>query len=132
MTDTTSSFTGYIDAIENSSRVKFVEAQVALAKQWVAGDTITVQKEIVLGVPVERDIFVVDDDKLKAKPATVKSSIPSDGEAARQAVEMFQRGSFALQSNKTVSDNVAQHRLAANSSLLNEPWLGTEQEELDS
>lgn len=123
---------GYIDAIENRSGVKFVEAQVALAKQWVAGDTITVQKEIVLGVPVERDIFVIDDDKLKPKPVTVKASIPPDGEAALQAVQMFQRGSYALQSNKTVSDNVAQHRLAANSSLLNEPWLGTEQEELDS
>jgi len=75
---------------------------------------------------------VSDDNKLKAKPATVNAVIPSDGEAALQAVEVFQHGSYGLQSNRAVSDNVAQHRLAANSSLLDEPWLGTEQEELNS
>ena len=126
-------FTGYIDTIEKYSGVTFVEAQISLAKQWIAGDTITIQKEIVLGIPQERDIFVAqDDDKLKPKPATTKAPIPSDGEAALQAVEMFQHSAYGLQSNNAVSDNVAQHRLATKSSLLDEPWLGTEQEELDS
>lgn len=126
-----SSFTGEIERIEKCSKVTFVEAQVALAKRWVTGDTITVQKEIVLGIPEEKDIFVPDDGKLKAKPATVKAPIPTDEEAALQSVEVFQNGSYGLQS-KAISDNVAQHRLTTNSSLLDEPWLGTEQEELYS
>lgn len=55
-----------------------------------------------------------------------------DEEAALQTLEMFQHGSYGLQSDKAVSDNVAQHRLNTSSSLSDEPWLGTKEEELDS
>ena len=72
------------------------------------------------------------DDKLKAKPATVKRSIPANKEAAVHTVEAFQNGSYGLQSSHAVLDSVAQHRLTTHSSLLDEPWLGAPKEELDS
>lgn len=83
-------------------------------------------------MPQKADVFVLDDDKLKAKPATVKKPMIIDEEAALQTLEMFQHGSYGLQSDKAVSDNVAQHRLNTSSSLSDEPWLGTKEEELDS
>lgn len=125
---------GFIDTIEKNSGVTFTQAQVALARQWVAGDTLTTQKEIVLGVPQKGDVFVVDkkdSDKLKAQPVTIKEVIPTDDEAALQTLEAFQNGSYGLQ-EEAVSDNVAQHMLNANSSLFDEPWVGTEEEELNS
>jgi phospholipase D1/2 len=119
-----------IDTIEQNSGVTFTEAQAALARQWISGDTITDQKEVVLGVPQPGDIFVLDkeDNKLKAKPVTVKAPIPTD-DAARRVLEEFQNG-FNGVSDQVVSDNVGQHMLAADSSLFDEPWLGTEAEEL--
>jgi phospholipase D1/2 len=119
-----------IDTIEQNSGVTFTEAQAALARQWISGDTITDQKEVVLGVPQPGDIFVLDkeDNKLKAKPVTVKAPIPTD-DGARRVLEEFQNG-FNGVSDQVVSDNVGQHMLAADSSLFDEPWLGTEAEEL--
>jgi len=117
----------FIETIEGNSGVTFTEAQVALGGQWVAGDTITDQKEIVLGVPQKEDVFMRDEKDDKQKPATVKAPIPSYDEALG-TLEAFQNGSNGLQS----TDNVGQHRLAAGHSLFDEPWLGSDEEELDS
>ncbi|KAF8802982.1 phospholipase D/nuclease [Phlegmacium glaucopus] len=128
---------GIIEMVEKNSGVTFPEAQVSLARQWAAGDTITVQKEVVLGVPQKEDVFWFgkDDEKVndeKQKPATITAPIPEDEQAAVQVLQAFQNGSYGLQGNQAISDSVAQHRLSTNSSLLDEPWLGSEQEELDS
>jgi len=121
----------FLGMIEQNSGVTFTEAQVALARQWAASDTINVQNEIILGVPQKEDVFGLDKKDGKQKPATVRAAIPTDDEAL-QTMESFQNGSYGLQSNQAVSDNVAQHRLNSDYSLLDEPWLGTEEEELYS
>lgn len=68
-----------------------------------------------------------DEQDDNQKPATVKAPIPSYDEAL-STLEAFQNGSYGLQS----TDNVAQHRLAAGYSLFDDPWLGSDEEELDS
>ena len=122
--------------MERNSGVRFSEAQVALARQWVAGDMLTTQREIILSLPREEEELDTstekDKDKDKDKPRTFKVPIPVDAEAARHVVMNFQNGACGVRSDDPVADNVAQHRLQDNTSLLEEKWLGTEEEELNA
>jgi phospholipase D1/2 len=120
---------GFIKQMEQNSGVKFHEAQVALSRQWVAGDSLTTQKEIVVVIPQEENLLPA------GKPqgaATEKIPIPVDDEAARRVVERFEAGATNLRSDEDVSDTVSQHMLADKTSLFDENWLGTEQEELNA
>ncbi|PPQ84945.1 hypothetical protein CVT25_004458 [Psilocybe cyanescens] len=120
---------GFINKMEENSGVKFHEAQVALSRQWVAGDELTTQKQIILVVPQEESL--VPADKAKAK-STIKVDIPVDDQAAREVVEKFEGGARDLRSDEPVADTVAQHMLDDKTSLLDEQWLGTEEEELNA
>jgi len=123
---------GFIKQMERNSGVKFSEAQVALARQWVAGDVLTNQKEITLSLPREELGLPTNTEKEKEKDKSIKVPIPVDAEAARRVVINFQNGASSLRSDDPVADNVAQHRLQDNTSLLQEKWLGTEEEELNA
>lgn len=114
--------------METNSGVKFTEAQVALAAQFVAGDHLTTQKEIIIVSP--EDESLVPAAKPQAQNATEKILIPQDQEAARRVIEQFEAGANHLRSDDPVSDSVAQHMLTSTTSLLDEKWLGTEEEEL--
>jgi len=70
--------------------------------------------------------------KENEKDKTIKVPIPVDSEAARQVVVNFQNGALGVRSDDPVADNVAQHRLDDKTSLLEEKWLGTEEEELNA
>jgi phospholipase D1/2 len=123
--------------MERNSSVKFSEAQVALARQWVAGDMLTTQREIVLSLPREEEGLETSNTTEKGKEkdskvTTFKVPIPVDSEAARHVVMNFQNGARGLRSDDPVADNVAQHRLQDHTSLLEEKWLGTEEEELNA
>src|SRR5882762_2066103 len=122
--------------METNSGAKFSEAQVALARQWVAGDVLTTQREIILSLPRELEEEGVETDKEKEKDkdklSTIKVLIPVDSEAARHVVENFQNGARGVRSDDPVADNVAQHRLQDETNLLEEKWLGTEEEELNA
>lgn len=120
--------------MEENSNVKFSEAQVALARQWVAGDMLTTQREIVLSLPREEDELETSTEKGKEKDKvkTFKVLIPVDSEAARQVVVNFQNGARGVRSDDPVADNVAQHRFEDRTGLLDEKWLGTEEEELNA
>jgi len=115
--------------MELNSGVKFHEAQVALSRQWVAGDNLTTQKEVIIVIPQEESL--VPADKSKAQ-ATEKVPIPVNDEAAREVVERFQAGAQNLRSDDPVADTVSQHMLADRTSLFDEGWLGTEEEELNA
>jgi phospholipase D1/2 len=120
--------------MERNSSVKFGEAQVALARQWVAGDLLTTQREIILSLPREEEGSETNTEKGKEKdkPTTFKVPIPVDDEAARHVVTNFENGAQGVRSDDPVADNVAQHRLQDKTSLLDEDWLGTEEEELNA
>ena len=124
--------------MEWNSGVKLSEAQVALARQWVAGDALTTQREITLSLPRDEEVFETnpekgkEKEKEKEKVMTFKVAIPADSEAARQVVMNFQNGASSIRSDDPVADNVGQHRLQDNTSLLQEKWLGTEEEEFNA
>jgi len=116
--------------------VKLREAQVALARQWVAGDMLTTQREITLSLPQDEDGLETscntDKGKEKDKLTTFKVLIPVDSDAARRVVMNFQNGASDVRSDDPVADNVGQHRLQDDTDLLQEKWLGTEEEELNA
>ena len=124
--------------MEQNSSVKFSEAQVAMARQWVAGDVLTTQREIILSMPKEDEELETnitegkDKEKGKEKDKTFKVLIPVDSEAARRVVTNFQNGARGVRSDDPVADNVSQHRFEDKTSLLQEKWLGTEEEELNA
>jgi phospholipase D1/2 len=123
--------------MEQNSGVKFTEAQVALARQWVAGDVLTTQREIILSLPREEDgletnCSTAEKGKEKDKLTTFKVPIPVDEDAARRVVINFQNGASGVRSDDPVADNVNQHRFQDDTSLLEEKWLGTEEEELNA
>ncbi|TFK38573.1 phospholipase D [Crucibulum laeve] len=120
----------FISKMEENSGVKFHEAQVALARQWVSGDTITDQKTVTVTIPQPTTEGLVVSDKTAPKTETVP--IPESDEAAKEIIERFEHGADDLRSDEPVADTVAQHMLDDKTSLLDEQWLGTEQEELDA
>ncbi|KAF8641650.1 hypothetical protein AX16_009876 [Volvariella volvacea WC 439] len=117
----------YIKQIEATSGVRFHQAQVALAKQWVTGDTLTDQKDVTLRLPSETGESIVVSDKTPPKTETVP--IPANEEEARQTIARFERGALNIRGDEDVADSVAQHMLHDRTSLLDEAWLGTEEEE---
>jgi phospholipase D1/2 len=120
---------GFIKEAETNSTVKFHEAQIALSRQWVAGDLLTTQKEVVVVIPQDEPPQPGD------KPVTTKTErvpIPVDDNAAREVVERFEDGAKTLRSDADVADTVAQHMLSDRTSLLEEAWLGTQEEELNA
>ncbi|KAK7028554.1 phospholipase [Favolaschia claudopus] len=120
----------YIQKIENKSGVKYLQAQVALARQWIGTDLAGDQKEVTLQVPVATTEGIVVSDKNPPKPESYP--IPESADAAREIIERFEAAAKSIRGDEPVADNVAQHMLSDRTSLLEEQWLGTEQEELDS
>jgi phospholipase D1/2 len=116
--------------MEANSGVKFHEAQVALARQWIGQDPTSDQKEVTLSLPQATKEGLVVSDKTPAKTETVP--IPESADAARKVVERFERGSDAIRGDEDVADSVAQHMLHDRTSLLEEKWLGSPEEELNA
>ena len=113
--------------MEEISGVKFTQAQVALAAQYVYGDKLTTQKEIILVAPEEESLVPAAKPE---KQVNEKVPIPQNKDEARQLVKTFESGARNLRSDEPVADSVAQHMLSDKTSLLEEQWLGTEEEEL--
>ncbi|KAF7358545.1 Phospholipase [Mycena venus] len=120
----------YINEIEQQGGVKYLQAQVALARQWIGNDEKTDQKDVTLNIPVETKESLVVSDKTPQKTETYP--IPESEDAARELIERFEAAAKAVRGDEDVSDNVAQHMLCDRTGLLDEKWLGTEQEELDA
>ncbi|KAG5650050.1 hypothetical protein H0H81_000948 [Sphagnurus paluster] len=117
----------YISKIEQNSGVTFHEAQVALARQWIGQDPQSTQKEVTLTLPSVTGEGIVVSGKTAARTVTVP--IPESEELARATVARFERGADGLRGDEPVSDTVAQHMLSDRTSLLQEKWLGTPEEE---
>jgi phospholipase D1/2 len=60
-----------------------------------------------------------------------KVPLPETIEAAREVITRFESGAQSLQSGEMVVDSVSHHVLQGRRSLLDEPWIGTEEEELN-
>lgn len=117
--------------MEDASGVKFQQAMVALARQWVG------QSED--GTPPQQSVTIVLPDETLGSSAGVEGTknalktetypLPQSVDEAREIIERFQHGADALRSDEDVSDNVVQHMLSDRTNLLDEKWLGSEEEE---
>lgn len=116
--------------MEQNSGIKFQHALVALAREWVgrAPDGDEEQTSVTIVVPDDSDtVAALEGTKNKLKTETYP--LPRNVDEAREIIERFQHGADHLRSDEDVSDNVVQHMLNDRSSLLEEKWLGTEEEE---
>jgi phospholipase D1/2 len=123
-----------ITHMEQNSNVKFSEAQVALARQWIGAQQ-TDQTEVTLAVsePMAQGLVAGGGEKQENKSSkTITVKIPESEEAARETIERFERGSESIRGDEDVSDSVAQHMLRDSTSLHDEKWLGSEEEELNA
>ncbi|KAI0804784.1 phospholipase D [Irpex lacteus] len=123
-------YQSYISRMEENSGVKFQQALVALARQWVgkAPDGDADQTSVTIVVPDETNAgATLEGTKNQLKTETYP--LPRSVEEARDIIERFQHGADDLRSDEDVSDNVVQHMLNDRTTLSDEKWLGTEEEE---
>ncbi|KAF8884660.1 hypothetical protein BD779DRAFT_1536317 [Infundibulicybe gibba] len=119
-----------IKRMEDASGVKFHAAQVALTRQWIGDDPDTDQKDVAIALPQPTKEGLLVTEKTPAK--TERVPIPASEEEARRIIEAFEHGADNIRGDEDVADTVAQHMLNDSTSLLDEKWLGTPEEELDS
>lgn len=118
--------------MEEKSNVKFQQAMVALARQWVGQEPDGGHEptSVTIVLPVDNPVnttATIEGTKNQLKTETYK--LPRTVEEARDIIENFQHGADSLRSDEEVSDNVVQHMLTDVTSLHDEKWLGTEEEE---
>ncbi|THH14594.1 hypothetical protein EW146_g5764 [Bondarzewia mesenterica] len=122
---------GYISRMEQLSGVKFNQAQVALARQWV-GDSADsdAPKEVTIKLATPTTEGIVVSDKTEVK--TEKYPLPDSYDEAVDIIRRFEGASESIRGDEDVADTVVQHTLQDSTSLLDEKWLGTEEEELNA
>jgi len=95
---------------------------------------LTQQKEVAVVIPQETKQGIVvqkpEKEKDKEKEKVENIPIPTSEDEARNIIARFESG--APRGDSGVSDSVSSHVLRDKTSLLDERWYGTEQEELDS
>lgn len=120
--------------MEANSGVKFDEAEVALARQWIgdqanAGGKNPIQEvHVQVPLPTTEGITQTKADNTK----TEKFRPPATEEEAKQIIARFERGANTVRGDQEVADTVSQHRFLDKTGLLDEKWLGTTQEEKDA
>ena len=114
--------------MELNSGVQFSEAQVALARQWI-GNQHTEQKEVKIKVPKNTQEGQSLSENTESDILTVK--FPDTVEEATAIIKKFEEGSREIRGDEEVADTVSQHMLQDKTSLFDEKWLGSEEEELN-
>lgn len=61
-----------------------------------------------------------------------KVKLPTSEEAARETIARFEHGADNMRGDEEVADTVSQHMLNDKTGLLDEKWLGTDEEERDA
>lgn len=119
-----------IKAQEEASGVKFHEAQVAMARLYVgeAGDQAGDDEFVYIEKPHDQATAASETNKKNTAREAVK--IPRTTAEAREIIERFEAA--GAPQGKPTEDNICQHALRTDATLLDEPWNGTEQEERDN
>ncbi|KAL7424937.1 hypothetical protein Q5752_000624 [Cryptotrichosporon argae] len=115
-----------IKRMEERSGVSFHEAQIALAKIYM-GDNV---KEGYNTVTIEQahDAHTNADETGKKGSAQTQVKLPQTVEEAKEIIQRFQNG--AEKSDEHISDNIGQHAMLDKTSIFDEKWDGTDDEEL--
>ncbi|CCM01548.1 uncharacterized protein FIBRA_03606 [Fibroporia radiculosa] len=121
----------YLSIIEEDSGVKFHQAMVALARLWIGRDEeTTAPKDVSVVLPTGNyNVEDLSPSGGKAELKTETYSLPQSYDEARDILERWRRAAEKLRSDDDVSDNVVQHMLNDRTTLLDEQWLGTPEEE---
>jgi phospholipase D1/2 len=122
--------------MEEKSGIRFHEAQVALARQWIGEQPPAKEgewrpTEVDIRIPTESEgAGLVATEKKDVKTEKVK--IPENEHEARRIIEQFENSAQdgELQQARGVSDNVVQHMLHDVTHLNEEAWHGSPEEEL--
>lgn len=101
-----------------------------MARQWIGNEDPGPIKEITVSSPEPTKEGITVTGKTEVKTETIP--IPPTFEAATDIVERFECGAEGLRGDEDVADSVAHHRLRDTTSLLDEKWLGTAEEELNA
>uniref|UniRef100_A0A0W0EW24 Phospholipase n=1 Tax=Moniliophthora roreri TaxID=221103 RepID=A0A0W0EW24_MONRR len=121
----------YIDKLQAVSGVSFHQAQVALAKIWINDPAPEgSQQTVAIKKPDATTEGMVISDKTKAQTESVP--VPQSEEEARDIIKRFEEAAGQVRGDEDVSDTVVQHVLQDRTGLLDEKWLGTEEEELNA
>lgn len=123
----------FISRAQGASGVSFHEAQVAQARLWL-GETYGtpgIPTSVSIKIPQPTQEGIVKTDK-ESKEKAEEIPMPRTMEEARRIVRRFEQGAVSIRGDEAVSDSVAQHVQEDTTSLLDEKWLGTEEEELSS
>ncbi|KAL1743202.1 hypothetical protein HDZ31DRAFT_83591 [Schizophyllum fasciatum] len=118
-----------IKKMELNSGVQFSEAQVALARQWI-GNQHTEQTEVKIKVPKPTQEGQSLSENTEADVLSVR--FPDTVEEATAIIEKFEAGSREIRGDEDVADTVSQHMLQDRTTLFDEKWLGSEEEELNN
>ncbi|KAI0738349.1 phospholipase D/nuclease [Daedaleopsis nitida] len=117
----------YMKQVEERSGVPFHQLTVALARLWVGhteGPT-----EVSVSIPTGNSLAEQSTSGKKPELKTEKYTMPGSVEEAHEIVERWRNAALETRTDEEVSDNVVQHMLHDRTSLLDEKWLGTEEEE---
>lgn len=126
-----------IGEMEKNSGVRFDEANVALARQWMGPDTkdISYKVKIKSVDPSKQGSFHLDSmgqappskGKEKVDDSIRKVAVPKTVEEAAEIIKKFERG--APRGDDGVADSIAQHVQMDDTPLESERWAGTQEEE---
>ncbi|KIN99261.1 hypothetical protein M404DRAFT_155707 [Pisolithus tinctorius Marx 270] len=121
-----------IAQMEHNSGVTFHEAQIALARQWEGVNFLTqdAPREVFVKVPQATNEGIVVSNQTPVKQEKVP--VPVSYDAAVDIVRRFESGSDSIRGDENVADSVSQHALQDKTSLEDELWMGSEEEELNS
>jgi phospholipase D1/2 len=123
----------FISKMEENSGVKFHEAHVAMARQWLGDQGFGDIKDINIEVPsmTTEGINISNKTEIKVE----KVHIPESFEAATKVVEKFEKGADGLGGGlsniKQVKSSLPHQLLDDGTPLEQEKWLGSEEEELN-
>ena len=116
--------------IEERSGVTFHQVNVALGKLWVGhGGNIEDPKDATVAIPTGKMLAEQSTSGKKPEIKTETYQLPGSLEEARETIDRWRDAARELRSDENVADNVVQHMLHDRTSLLDEQWMGTEEEE---
>ncbi|KAH9884507.1 phospholipase D/nuclease [Cubamyces lactineus] len=123
-------FESYIRQIEERSGIPFHQLGVALGRLWVGrGDGPEDPKQVSVTIPTGKSLEEQSTSGAKPEMKTETYPMPATVEEAQEVVDRWIRAAESVRSDEDVADNVVQHMLHDRTSLLEEKWLGTEEEE---
>ncbi|KAI1793724.1 phospholipase D/nuclease [Ganoderma leucocontextum] len=120
----------YLHRIEERSGVTFHQVNVALGRLWIGlGLGPEDPKEASVAIPTGKSLEEQTTSGKKPEMKTEKYPLPASIAEARETIDRWKQAAEDLRADDVVSDNVVQHMLHDRTHLLDEQWLGTEDEE---